>query len=57
MKKEKEAINIFFNLESHNKIQSSIRKNFNGEGVLITDPPKVQQELRRLYSDHVDDIG
>ena len=51
MKKEKEAINIFFNLESHNKSQSSIWKIFNGEGVLITDRPKVQQELRRFYSD------
>jgi len=38
MKKEREAISIFLNLESHNKIKSSVRKIFNREGALITDP-------------------
>ena len=33
----------FLNLSgSHNKSNSSVRKNFNGDGVLITDPQKVQ---------------
>ena len=41
----------FLNLESHNKSKSSVRKIFNGEGVLITDPKKVQQEIERFYSD------
>ena len=41
----------FLNLESHNKSKSSVRKIFNGEGVLITDPQKVQQEIERFYSD------
>ena len=41
----------FLKLESHNKSKSSVRKIFNGEGVLITDPRKVQQEIERFYSD------
>ena len=41
----------FLNLESHNKSKSSVRKIFNGEGVLITDPQKVQQEIEKFYSD------
>ena len=41
----------FLNLESHNKIKSSGRKIFNGEGTLITDPQKVRQEIERFYSD------
>ena len=41
----------FLKLESHNKSKSSVRKIFNGEGVLITDPQKVQREIERFYSD------
>ena len=41
----------FLKLESHNKSISLVRKIFNGEGVLITDPRKVQQEIERFYSD------
>jgi len=51
MKKEREGNEYFFNLESHNKIKSSGRKIFNGEGTLITDPQKVRQEIERFYSD------
>ena len=35
----------FLNLESHKKAKSSIRKVFNNEGVLITDPKKCLQEI------------
>ena len=41
----------FLNLESHNKSESSIQKIFNSEGVLITDPEKVHQEIERFNSD------
>jgi len=41
----------FLNLESHNKIKSSVRKIFNREGALITDPRKIRQEIERFYSD------
>ena len=41
----------FLNLESHNKIKSSVRKIFNGERTLITDPQNVRQEIERFYSD------
>ena len=51
MKKEREAISIFLNLESHNKIKSSVRKIFNREGTLITDPQKKRQEIESFYSD------
>ena len=51
MKKEREVMSTFLNLESHNKIKSSVRKIFNGEGTLITDRQKVRQEIERFYSD------
>ena len=41
----------FLNLESHNKIKSSVRKIFNREGNLITDPQKIRQEIESFYSD------
>ena len=41
----------FLNLESHNKIKSSVRKIFNAEGTLITDPQKIRQEIESFYSD------
>ena len=41
----------FLNLESQNKIKSSVRKFFNGEGTSITVPQKVRQEIERFYSD------
>ena len=41
----------FLNLESHNKIKSSVRKTFNAEGTLITDPQKIRQEIESFYSD------
>jgi len=40
----------FLNLESHKKIKSSVRKIFNCEGALITDPRKIRQEIERFYS-------
>ena len=41
----------FLNLESHNKIKSSVRKIFNAEGTLITDPQKIRKEIESFYSD------
>ena len=40
----------FLNLESHKKAKSSVRKVFNNEGVLITDPKKILQEIQSFYS-------
>ena len=48
--KGKRSNKYFLNLESHNKIKSSVRKFFNGEGTVITDPQKVRQEFERFYS-------
>ena len=36
----------FLNLESHNKIKSSVRKIFNGEGTLITALKKYDKKLK-----------
>ena len=41
----------FLNLETHNKIKSSVLKIFNAEGTLITDPQKIRQEIESFYSD------
>ena len=40
----------FLNLETHKKAKSFVRKVFNDEGVLITDPKKILQEIQNLYS-------
>ena len=40
----------FLNLESHKKAKSSVRKVFDNEGVLITDPKKKLQEIQNFYS-------
>ena len=40
----------FLNLETHKKAKSSVRKVFNNEGVLITDPKKILQEIQNFYS-------
>ena len=40
----------FLNLETHEKAKSSVRKVFNREGVLITDPKKTLQEIHNFYS-------
>lgn len=40
----------FLNLETHKKAKSFVRKVFNDEGVLITDPKKVLQEIQQFYS-------
>ena len=40
----------FLNLETHKKAKSSVRKVFNDEGVLITDPKKILQEIQNFYS-------
>ena len=40
----------FLNLEKHKKAKSSVRKVFNNEGVLITDPKKILQEIQNFYS-------
>ena len=46
-----EKSNIYFlNLETHKKAKSSVRKVFNREGVLITDPKKILQETYNFYS-------
>ena len=38
MKKEKKAISSFLNLETHKKAKSSVRRVFDENGVLVTDP-------------------
>ena len=50
-KRERSNKYFFLNLESHNKIKSSVRKIFNREGTLITDPQKIRQEIESFYSD------
>lgn len=40
----------FLNLEMHKKAKSSVRKVFNSEGVLITDPKRILQEIQNFYS-------
>ena len=39
----------FLNLETHKKAKSSVRKVFNDEGVLITDPKNILQEIQFLF--------
>jgi len=39
------------NLESHKKAKSSVRKDFNKEGTLITDPKNVMYEIEKFYTD------
>ena len=40
----------FLNLENHRKTKSSVRKVFNDEGTLVTDPKKVLLEIEKYYS-------
>ena len=40
----------FLNLETHKKAKSSVRKVFNREGVLVTDPKKILHEIYNFYS-------
>ena len=49
--KGERSYKYFLKLESHNKSKSSVRKIFNGDGVLITEPQTVQREIERFYSD------
>ena len=44
MKKEKKINKFFLNLETHKKAKSSVRKVFDDNGVLITDPKKNTRE-------------
>jgi len=39
------------NLESHKKTKSSVRKVFNKDGTLITNPKGILQEIEKFYSD------
>ena len=41
----------FLNLESHKKAKSSVRKVFNKDGILITNPKEILQEIEKFYSD------
>ena len=41
----------FLNLESHKKTKSSIRKIFNKEGHLISEPKRVMKEKEGFYAD------
>ena len=46
-----EKSNTFFlNLETHKKAKRSVRKVLNDEGVHITDPKKILQEIQNFYS-------
>ena len=40
----------FLNLEAHKKTKSSVRKVFNTEGTLVTDPKNVMHEIEKFYS-------
>ena len=42
--------NYFLNLETHKIAKSSVRKVFNDEGVLITDPKNILHEIQNFYS-------
>ena len=50
-KGEKSNKYYFLNLESHKKAKSSVRKVFNKDGILITGPKKILQEIEKFYSD------
>ena len=41
----------FLNLESHKEAKSSVRKLFNKDGILITDPKIILQEIEKFYTD------
>ena len=41
----------FLNLESHKKAKISVRKVFNKDGILITNPKGILQEIEKFYSD------
>ena len=41
----------FLNLESNKKAKSSVRKVFNKDGILITNPKGILQEIEKFYSD------
>ena len=41
----------FWDLESHKKAKSSVRKVFNKDGTLITNPKGLLQEIEKFYSD------
>ena len=47
----------FLNLETHKKAKSSMRKVFNREGVLITDPTKILHEIYNLQTGSPQSIG
>ena len=51
VEKGKKSNKYFFNLESHKKAKSSVRKVFNKEGTLITDPKNVMHEIEKFYTD------
>ena len=44
----------FLNLENSNKKKSTVRKIFNREGKLTTDPKQIMNELEAFYSDLYD---
>ena len=56
MKKEKKSNEFFLNLETHKKAKSSARKVFDENGVLITDPRKILQEIQNFYSKLLGDL-
>ena len=41
---------FFLNLETHKKAKSSVRKVFDDNGALITDPKKILQEIQNFHS-------
>ena len=47
----RETENIFLNLENSNKKKSTVRKVFNREGKLTTDPIQIMNEWEVFYSD------
>ena len=47
---------FFLNLETHKKAKSSVHKVFDDNGVLITDPKKILQEIQNFYSKLLGDL-
>ena len=44
--KEEKSNKLFLNLETHKKAKSSVRKVFDNNGVLITDPKKFRKKFK-----------
>ena len=48
IEKGEKSNKYFLNLESHKKAKSSVRKVFNKDGILITNPKEILQEIEKF---------